>query len=78
MIGYISPPCGGAISQPISTKFGEFVDLIDVITLAKFGSKIFIGFSSRLRGRKKHFPFRNQTAYITVPCATALAGDLEF
>jgi len=29
---YISPPCGGAISQPICTKFGEFVDLTNVIT----------------------------------------------
>jgi len=28
---YISPPCGGAISQPICTKFGEFVDLTDDI-----------------------------------------------
>jgi len=55
---YISPPCGGAISQPIFTKFGEFVVLIDVITTAKFSYKIFIGFS-RPRGGKEHFPFRN-------------------
>jgi len=25
--------------------------------------------------RKTHFPFKNQTAYITVPCATVLACD---
>jgi len=70
---YISPPRGGAISRPICNKFGEFVDLV-IITLAKFGSKILIGFS-RLRGDKTHFPFRNQTAYTTVPCTTALACD---
>jgi len=44
---YISPPRGGAISQPIFIKFGEFVDLTDVITPAKFGYKIFIGFPDR-------------------------------
>jgi len=31
---YISPPCGGAISHRIYTKFGEFVDHTDVITPA--------------------------------------------
>jgi len=51
----ISPPCGGAIWQPICTKAGEFVDLTDLITPAKFGSTIFIGFS-RPRGGKTHFP----------------------
>jgi len=61
-----SPPCGGAISQPICTKFGEFVDLTDLIMPAKFG------FSSR---GKNHFPFRKQTAYITVPCTSMLACD---
>jgi len=66
---YISPPCGGPFR-----KFGEFVDLTDVITPAKFGSKIFVGFS-RPRGRKTHFPFRNQMAYITVRCAAALECD---
>jgi len=71
---YISPPRGGAISPPICTKLGEFVDLTDVVTPAKFGSKTFIGFS-RPRGEKTHFPFRKQTAYITVPCAAALACD---
>jgi len=55
-----------------ATKFGEFVDITVVVTSAKFGSKIFIGFSSP-RGRKTHFPFRNETVYITVPCATGLA-----
>jgi len=37
--------------QPICTTFGEFVDLIDVIMLAMFGFKIFIGFS-RMKGVK--------------------------
>jgi len=37
---YISPPCRGAISQPIFTTFGVFVDLTDVITPTEFGSKI--------------------------------------
>jgi len=68
-IRYISPPCGGAISQPICTKFDEFVDLADVITPAKFGSKIFIDFS-RIGG-KKHFPVRNETAHLSVARATA-------
>jgi len=36
---YISPPRGGAISQPICTKFSEFVDLTELVTLAKFDSK---------------------------------------
>jgi len=39
----------------ICIKFDQFVDLTDVITPAKFGSKIFIGFS-RPRGRKTRFP----------------------
>jgi len=42
---YVSPPRGGAISQPICTKFGELADLTNVITPVKCGSKIFIGFS---------------------------------
>jgi len=46
---YISPPRGGAISQPIFTKFEEFVDLTDVITPAKFGYKLFIGFFQAVR-----------------------------
>jgi len=53
---YILPPRGDAISQ-------LFVDPTMVITLAKFGIKIFIVFSR---------PFRN---YITVTRATALACD---
>jgi len=44
---YISPPRGGAISQAIFTKFSEFVDHTDVIALAKFGFKKYIGFSGR-------------------------------
>jgi len=73
---YISPLREGAILQPICITFGEFVDLTDGITPAKFGCKIFICFS-RPRGGKSHFPNRKQTAYITVPCATALACDLN-
>jgi len=34
---YISPPRGGAISQPIFTKFGDFIDHTNIITPAKFG-----------------------------------------
>jgi len=69
---YIPSPRGGAISQPIFTKFGEFVDLTNVITPAKFGYKIFIGFS-RLRGGKfRIFPIESK-----VPCATALACDKQ-
>jgi len=56
---YISPPRGGATSQPMFTKYGEFVDLTDVITPAKFGYKIFIGFF-RPRGGKSHFPYRKK------------------
>jgi len=74
---YISPLHGGAISLLIFTKFGKFVDLTDVITPAKFGYKIFIGFS-RPKGGKSHFTYLlilKRMAYITVPCATALACD---
>jgi len=35
---------------------------------------MFIGFS-RPRDGKSHFSYRKQRAYITVPCATALACD---
>jgi len=48
---YISLPCGGAISQPIHTKFGEYVDLSEFVTPAKFGSKIFIGFFQAERSK---------------------------
>jgi len=44
---YISPPCGGAILQPICTKFGEFIELTDVMTPAKFGSKYSFVFPGR-------------------------------
>jgi len=71
----ISPPRGGAISQPILTKFDEFVDLTDFITPAMFGYKIYIGFS-RPRVENRIFPIEKHMAYITVPCATALACDL--
>jgi len=73
-IRYVSPPRGGAISQSIFIKFGEFVDLTNLITPAKFGYNIVISFS-RPRGGKSHFSCRKQRAYITVPCATALACD---
>ena len=50
---YISPLCGGAPCEPISTKFGLFVGLTNVITYTKNGSKIPIGFS-RPTGGKTH------------------------
>jgi len=37
---YISPPCGGAIPQPICTKFGEFVDLTDSPNLVQVGCEM--------------------------------------
>ena len=49
----ISPLCGGAPCEPISTKFGVFVGLINVITCAKNGFKTYIGFS-RPTGGKTH------------------------
>jgi len=73
---YISPPCGGAISQPIGTKFGEFVDLTEVVTLAKFGSRIFIGFS-RLRAEKSIFLYRKPTVYILQCLALVIRPQLR-
>ena len=70
----ISPLCGGAPCEPISTKFGVLVGLTNVITYAKTGFKISSGFS-RATGGKRMFPYRKPTAYITLPCATALACD---
>ena len=49
----ISPLCGGSPCEPISTKFGVFLGLTNVITYAKNGSKISIGFS-RPTGGKAH------------------------
>jgi len=40
-------------------KFGEFIDLTEVITPAKVGSKNICSFFQP-RGVKKHFPFRQQ------------------
>jgi len=71
---YTSPPRGCATLQPIFTKFGEFVDLTDVIYLSGLITKYSLLFS-RPRGGKSHFPYRKQTAYIAVPCATTLACD---
>ena len=48
---YISPLCVGAHCEPISFKFGVFLGLINVITYAENGSKIFIGFSWLTRGK---------------------------
>ena len=53
----ISPLCGGAPCEPISTKFVVFVGLINVITCAKNGFKTYIGFS-RPTGGKSMFPYR--------------------
>ena len=47
----ISPLCGGAPCEPISTKFGVFVGLTNVITYAKIGFKISIGFSRPTGGK---------------------------
>ena len=49
----ISPLCGGAPCEPISTKLGVFVGLTNVITCAKNGFETYIGFS-RPTGGKKH------------------------
>ena len=70
----ISPLCGGAPCEPISTKFDVFVGLTNVITYFKNGSKISIGFPGR-QVEKRMFPCREPTAYITLPSATALACD---
>ena len=70
----ISPLCGGAPCEPISTKFGVFVGLTNIIIYAKNGLKIFSGFF-RATGGKTHVSYRKPTAYITLPCATALACD---
>jgi len=64
---YISPPRGGALLLPICTKFNEFVDLSEVITLTKFGFEIVITLT-RPGDRKKHFSFRKPSAYMTLPC----------
>ena len=53
----ISPLCGGAPCEPISTKFGVFVGLINVITCAKNSFKTYISFSSPTGG-KSMFPYR--------------------
>jgi len=58
---YISPLPGGAISQPIFTKFGEFVDLTDVITPAKLVRNIYWFFQAERW--KSAFPYWKQTAY---------------
>ena len=73
---YISPLCGGAPFEPISTKFDVSVGLINIITYAKNDSRIVIGFPGR-QVEKRMFPNREPTAYITLPCATALACDLS-
>jgi len=46
----------------------KFVDLTNVITPAKFGCEIFVGFFQAEKW-KKAFPFRKQPANITVPLA---------
>ena len=69
-----SPLCGGAAWEPISTKFDLFVGPTNVITYTKNDYKILIGFS-RPTGGKTHVSLTKPTAYITLPCATALARD---
>ena len=47
----ISPLCGGAPCVPLSTKLSVFVGLTNVITCAKIGFKISIGFSRPTGGK---------------------------
>jgi len=54
---HFSPPCGTAISQPICTKFGEFVDPTKVITPAKFGWFQNIHWFFHAERWKKHISF---------------------
>jgi len=44
---YISPPCGGAISQPICTNVGECLDLTDIFTAASFVRQYSLVFPGR-------------------------------
>ena len=50
---YTSTLCGGASCVPISTKFGEFVGLTNVITYTQNGLKYSMGFT-RPTGGKTH------------------------
>ena len=47
----ILPLCGGVTCEPISTKFGVFVGLTDVVTYTKNGSEISNGFSRPTGGK---------------------------
>jgi len=57
----ILPPLGGAILQRISSKFGQCIST-EIVTIAKFGSKMFIGIF-RPKDGKKRFPFGKPIAY---------------
>jgi len=65
---YISPLRESAISQPICTKFGEFVDLTKVLTLAKFGGFSRAGVEKSIFLLKAYGPRK-------LPRATMLACD---
>ena len=51
-----------------------FVGLTNIITYTKMVLKFPLVFPGR-QVEKRMFPFRKPTAYITLPCATALACD---
>jgi len=56
---YISPPCEGANSQPICTKFGEFVDLTDVIN-ASLVPKYLLFLSGREVEKQRIFSLKSE------------------
>ena len=69
-----SPSPGGATCASIVTKFGVFVDFTEVVSPTKCGEKCLKGFPGQ-QVEKSIFPFRKPMAYITLPCATTLAGN---
>ena len=71
----ISPLCGGAPCEPIPTKFGVFIGLANIIKYTKMVLKCPMDFAGR-QVEKRMFPYRKPTAYIALPCATALACDI--
>ena len=57
-----SPPCGGAICEPISIKFGVFAGLTDVVAHTKIVWIFLIVFPGR-KVEKRMFPCGKPTAY---------------
>ena len=70
----ISELCGGSPCEPILIKFGVFLGLANIIIYTKLVNKFPLVFPGR-QVEKRMFPYRKPTAYITLPCATALACD---